>query len=61
VALGVHPAGHSPPGREHRRRGAHNPVLLRPGLGVKIVMKIARLLSLRLRKTSGLLVDYLEN
>ncbi len=28
-----------------------------PGLGVKI----ARLLSLRLRKTSGLLVDYLEN
>jgi CRP-like cAMP-binding protein len=32
-----------------------------PGLGVKIVMKIARLLSQRLRKTSGMLVDYLEN
>ncbi len=32
-----------------------------PALGVKIVMKIARLLSQRLRKTSGLLVDYLEN
>jgi len=32
-----------------------------PALGVKIVMKIARLLSQRLRKTSGMLVDYLEN
>lgn len=32
-----------------------------PALGVKIVMKVARLLSQRLRKTSGLLVDYLEN
>lgn len=32
----------------------------KPALGVKILMKIARLLSQRLRRTSGILVDYLE-
>lgn len=32
----------------------------KPALGVKILMKVARLLSQRLRRTSGILVDYLE-
>lgn len=32
----------------------------KPALGVKILMRIARLLSQRLRRTSGILVDYLE-
>lgn len=32
----------------------------KPGLAVKILFKVARLLSQRLRRTSGILVDYLE-
>ncbi|HCA27317.1 MAG TPA: cyclic nucleotide-binding domain-containing protein [Betaproteobacteria bacterium] len=32
-----------------------------PALGLKVVMKIARLLSQRLRRTSGMLVDYLQD
>lgn len=32
----------------------------KPALAVKILMKVARLLSQRLRRTSGILVDYLE-
>lgn len=31
-----------------------------PALGLHVTMKVARLLSQRLRKTSGLLVDYLQ-
>jgi CRP-like cAMP-binding protein len=31
-----------------------------PALGVKILKKIARLMSLRLRQTTGILLDYLE-
>jgi len=31
-----------------------------PALGVRLIWKIARLISLRLRQTSGQLVDYLE-
>lgn len=33
----------------------------KPALGVKILMKISRLLSQRLRRTCGILVDYLED
>jgi CRP-like cAMP-binding protein len=33
----------------------------KPMLAAKILLKIARLLSQRLRQTSGILVDYLEN
>lgn len=33
----------------------------KPGLAVKILLKVARLLSQRLRRTSGILVDYLED
>lgn len=33
----------------------------RPALAAKILLKVARLLSQRLRQTSGQLVDYLEN
>jgi CRP-like cAMP-binding protein len=32
----------------------------KPALGVKVLMKVARLLSQRLRRTSGILIDYLE-
>ena len=32
----------------------------KPALGVKILMRVARQLSQRLRRTSGILVDYLE-
>jgi len=32
----------------------------KPALGVKLVLKIAKMLSLRLRQTSGTLVDYLK-
>lgn len=32
-----------------------------PGLGLKVVTKIARMLSQRLRQTSGMLVDFLEH
>lgn len=32
-----------------------------PGLGYKLVLKLAKMLSQRLRRTSGVLVDYLED
>lgn len=42
--------------RENFNRLIHE----KPALGVKILMKIARLISQRLRRTSGILVDYLD-
>ncbi len=32
-----------------------------PGLGYKLVLKLAKMMSQRLRRTSGVLVDYLED
>lgn len=32
-----------------------------PGLGIRLVLKLAKMMSQRLRRTSGVLVDYLED
>lgn len=32
-----------------------------PGLGIRLILKLAKMMSQRLRRTSGVLVDYLED